>query len=137
MEALNNKFGLKLKWFTGLGNANWLMSQDIDADNIVEMDWYDQTKLMHYEDRDESEYDEADDENNSDDDTEERDKANVRIEDKPHIDLIFSPAQHWSGRGVFDRNRSLWGGWIIISGEKRVYFAGDTGKWPFTGYTFI
>ncbi|MEZ5661810.1 MAG: MBL fold metallo-hydrolase [Burkholderiaceae bacterium] len=39
----------------------------------------------------------------------------------------FVPAQHWSGRSLTDRNRSLWGGWVIQDANTRVYFAGDTG----------
>jgi len=35
------------------------------------------------------------------------------------------PAQHFSGRTPWDRNRRLWSGWTI-SGSKRLYFAGDT-----------
>lgn len=41
------------------------------------------------------------------------------------------PAQHFSGRYVWDYNRSLWCGWCIKlekDGEtKKIYFAGDTG----------
>ncbi len=38
------------------------------------------------------------------------------------------PAQHFSGRGLFDRNRTLWMGCIIdFPKAKRLYFAGDTG----------
>ncbi|HVX00117.1 MAG TPA: MBL fold metallo-hydrolase, partial [Candidatus Babeliaceae bacterium] len=29
------------------------------------------------------------------------------------ITLTFLPALHWSQRGVFDRNRSLWGSWMV------------------------
>ncbi len=36
------------------------------------------------------------------------------------------PAQHFSGRGLFDRNRRLWGGWTVAGRSKRLYFAGDT-----------
>lgn len=39
----------------------------------------------------------------------------------------FVPAQHWSGRTAADRNRSLWGGFVVEAGRRRVYFAGDTG----------
>lgn len=41
--------------------------------------------------------------------------------------LIYVPAQHFSGRGLFDRMRSLWGGYVIQSKNKQIYFAGDTG----------
>ena len=44
-------------------------------------------------------------------------------------DLIFTftPVQHWSARGLFDRNESLWGGWFIKSNDYSLYHAGDTG----------
>lgn len=37
------------------------------------------------------------------------------------------PAQHWSQRGIFDRNQSLWCGWIMQAAESFTYFSGDTG----------
>jgi L-ascorbate metabolism protein UlaG (beta-lactamase superfamily) len=37
------------------------------------------------------------------------------------------PAQHFSARGLFDRQKCLWGGYMIESRGCRVYFAGDTG----------
>jgi L-ascorbate metabolism protein UlaG (beta-lactamase superfamily) len=36
------------------------------------------------------------------------------------------PALHFSSRGLFDRNRTLWCGYVIESQERLVYFAGDT-----------
>ena len=35
--------------------------------------------------------------------------------------------KHWSARGLFDRNDSLWGGWFINSNDFAIYHAGDTG----------
>lgn len=40
------------------------------------------------------------------------------------------PAQHFSGRGVGDRNRSLWSGWVVEAAPGNLYFAGDTGYAP-------
>ena len=37
------------------------------------------------------------------------------------------PAQHFSARGISDRNRNLWGGFVIAGPSGNVYFAGDTG----------
>ncbi len=37
------------------------------------------------------------------------------------------PAQHFSGRGVRDRNSTQWCGWVIDFDDFRLYFAGDTG----------
>ena len=41
--------------------------------------------------------------------------------------FTFTPVQHWSARGLFDRNESLWGGWFIKSADYSLYHAGDTG----------
>jgi len=38
-----------------------------------------------------------------------------------------TPARHFSGRGLTDRNRTLWASWYIESPEHRIYFGGDTG----------
>lgn len=41
--------------------------------------------------------------------------------------VSFLPAQHWSARGLFDRNMSLWGSFGVRSRGGRFYFGGDTG----------
>lgn len=49
------------------------------------------------------------------------------------ITFTAVPARHWSNRGIFDTNKSLWCGWVIQSNvtdkkqSKTVYFMGDTG----------
>lgn len=43
--------------------------------------------------------------------------------------VTMTPAQHWSTRGPGNRNRTLWGGFIVAVGELQIYFAGDTGYW--------
>ena len=41
-----------------------------------------------------------------------------------------TPAQHFSGRYPWNRNATLWCGWVIEIGGHRVFFAGDTGLHP-------
>jgi len=36
------------------------------------------------------------------------------------------PARHFSGRGLTDRNRRLWAGFVVAGRERSVYHAGDT-----------
>ncbi|KAK7001493.1 Zn-dependent hydrolase oxidoreductase family [Favolaschia claudopus] len=59
------------------------------------------------------------------------------------FDITFTPGQHFTGRGLRDRFKSLWGGWVVESSPSpqtsssssaenttppaRIYFGGDTG----------
>lgn len=43
------------------------------------------------------------------------------------VELMLTPVQHWSGRGLHDRMRTLWGGWAVLAPQARVFFSGDTG----------
>jgi L-ascorbate metabolism protein UlaG (beta-lactamase superfamily) len=47
-----------------------------------------------------------------------------------NISCTFLPAVHWTQRGLFDRNRSLWGSWMIEVAGVTVYFGGDTAFGP-------
>ncbi|MCK5032730.1 MAG: MBL fold metallo-hydrolase [Calditrichia bacterium] len=46
------------------------------------------------------------------------------------INFACVPAQHFSNRSMFDRNKTLWSGWVIKGSEQTIYFAGDTGYFP-------
>lgn len=45
--------------------------------------------------------------------------------------VVFVPARHNSGRGLLDKNKTLWGGFVIESSVGNIYFAGDTGYGDF------
>jgi L-ascorbate metabolism protein UlaG (beta-lactamase superfamily) len=45
--------------------------------------------------------------------------------------VTYVPAQHFSARGLYDRNVSLWGGFVVEAGNAVVYFAGDSGYSPY------
>ena len=38
-----------------------------------------------------------------------------------------APAQHFSGRGLRDRNQTLWSSWVITTERRKLFFSGDTG----------
>lgn len=44
------------------------------------------------------------------------------------IAATYVPAEHFSARGPFDRNATLWGGFVLETPVGRIYFAGDTGN---------
>ncbi|WP_199102905.1 MBL fold metallo-hydrolase [Aquitalea sp. ASV11] len=43
------------------------------------------------------------------------------------LHITATPAQHFSGRGLRDGNRTLWASWVIGSSQSRVFFSGDSG----------
>lgn len=45
----------------------------------------------------------------------------------PDQTITMMQAQHWSARGIADRNRALWGGFLVRAGGLKIFFAGDTG----------
>ncbi|NRB11559.1 MAG: MBL fold metallo-hydrolase [Rickettsiaceae bacterium] len=49
----------------------------------------------------------------------------VKINDLVNIHL--DPMQHWSARGLFDRNKALWAAFTIETIDGNIYFIGDSG----------
>ena len=43
------------------------------------------------------------------------------------VRLVATPARHFSGRTLGDRDRTLWCGWAFVGAERRVYATGDGG----------
>ncbi len=46
------------------------------------------------------------------------------------LGLVFTPARHFSGRGLTDRNATLWGSWVVQGKQDTLYFSGDSGYGP-------
>jgi L-ascorbate metabolism protein UlaG (beta-lactamase superfamily) len=43
------------------------------------------------------------------------------------IGITYTPSRHFSGRGMSDRSKSLWGGWAFQSNTHNIWFSGDGG----------
>ena len=43
------------------------------------------------------------------------------------VDVVLTPAQHWSGRTLADRMATLWGGFAVFAPDLHLFFSGDTG----------
>lgn len=43
------------------------------------------------------------------------------------VTFTLTPTQHWSRRGPFDTNETLWGSWAVVFNDFKFWFAGDTG----------
>ena len=48
-----------------------------------------------------------------------------------HLDskliIAATPSQHFSGRGLFDKNITLWASWVIKTDNHSIFFSGDSG----------
>jgi len=42
------------------------------------------------------------------------------------VDVVFTPTKHWTGRSIFDRNKCLWGSFVVSSAQGRFFFGGDS-----------
>ncbi|KAL1924270.1 uncharacterized protein VTP21DRAFT_7305 [Calcarisporiella thermophila] len=53
----------------------------------------------------------------------------VQLDYNRQIVVTCTPCQHFTGRGIFDRNKTLWASWCVYSPKTsgKIYFAGDTG----------
>ncbi|MGL1888872.1 MAG: MBL fold metallo-hydrolase [Reichenbachiella sp.] len=45
------------------------------------------------------------------------------------LNFVFTPSRHFSGRGLGDNSKTLWGSWVI-KGENNIFFSGDGGYGP-------
>ncbi len=43
------------------------------------------------------------------------------------LTVACTPARHYSGRNVTDKNRTLWASWVLTNGDHQVYVSGGTG----------
>lgn len=81
------------KFLVPLKLKDWFISLGVEADRVVEFDWWDQQTFGG-------------------------------------LTVTATPSQHWSARGLFDRNKTLWAAWHIDIAGYTVWFAGDTGYNP-------
>ncbi|NQV51287.1 MAG: MBL fold metallo-hydrolase, partial [Candidatus Marinimicrobia bacterium] len=44
-----------------------------------------------------------------------------------NLTIVSTPAQHFSGRGLSDRNKTLWTSYVITTKQHNIYFSGDSG----------
>lgn len=43
------------------------------------------------------------------------------------LELVLTPARHFSGRSLTDQNTTLWGSWVIRTNNTAVFYSGDSG----------
>ena len=81
------------QFFVPIGVGSHLERWGIQADHIVELDWWEKVEWNG-------------------------------------LTLACTPARHFSGRSLNDRNASLWCSWCILGETSRIFFSGDSGYGP-------
>ncbi len=82
------------KYFVPLGVKRWFVRKGIDAERVIEMDWWDEEVLTVGEES---------------------------------VTITATPSQHFSGRTLTDRNKTLWAAWNVAWSDFTTWFGGDTG----------
>jgi L-ascorbate metabolism protein UlaG (beta-lactamase superfamily) len=80
------------RFITSLGVGAHLQAFGVAAENITELDWWENTRIAGSE-----------------------------------VEVTAAPSQHFSGRGLKDRNATLWSSLVVRGPKHRVFFSGDTG----------
>lgn len=91
IQALASKVKV---FFVPLGVGPHLERWGVPAENIQELDWWEDIPLAE------------------------------------NLQLIATPARHFSGRGISDRNRTLWTSYVLKSKRHALYLGGDSGYGP-------
>jgi L-ascorbate metabolism protein UlaG (beta-lactamase superfamily) len=52
-----------------------------------------------------------------------------RLDFSDRVRVHVVPVYHWSRRRLFDRNKALWGGFVVETPGGNIYYGGDTGLW--------
>lgn len=98
VRTLANQAGGAPLFLVPLGVRSWL--EQLGITRAVELDWWD--GYAHA-------------------------GADCRPAARRSVEFQLTPAQHWSGRSLRDRNKTLWGGWAVLGADFHWYFTGDTG----------
>ena len=95
------EIGDKALWLVPLG-VKALLENDYNITNCIEMNWWDSHNIPS------------------------KLTENPSLAQAEGIDISFTPAKHWTARGLFDRNTCLWGSFAVKSKQISVFFGGDT-----------
>lgn len=63
------------------------------------------------------------------------DSLKIEVDGRSSLIIHCTPAQHFSGRGLNDRDETLWSSWAVLGKNMRFYYGGDTGY--FEGFKLI
>ena len=87
------------RWVCPLGVGARLAGWGVAASRITELDWWGETRIG----------------------------GDARIDGRGALRVVCTPARHFSGRGLRDRDTTLWSGWALVGAGHRALVGGDGG----------
>jgi N-acyl-phosphatidylethanolamine-hydrolysing phospholipase D len=104
-------------FFVPLGNEKWF--HDCGVRNVTELDWWEEREITLSSSSSKT----------SPSATTVQDPVSDNNATSQDIKALITclPCQHTSARTPFDKSRTLWASWAISSGDKKIWFGGDTG----------
>ena len=109
VKALAAQAGGSPRFVVPLGLAGWFKARGIS--DVVELDWWESHAFTHA----------------AGGARKAGPAAALRPNPEPALELMLTPAQHWSSRGLHDRLKTLWGGFAMLSPDFHCFYSGDTG----------
>ena len=99
------RYGENLHWYVPSGSKSWFENVGIPSHQIHDMNWW-QTKVMPI--------------SQGQPQNEDQSEENIAR-------IIYTPANHFSRRTLFDDKKALWGSWVVIGSRgSKFWFGGDT-----------
>jgi hypothetical protein len=100
-----------IHFFAPLGNKSWFMSNiGCKSHQVTEMDWWETRNLTLKQNGESSSSPDSD----------------PSLVKEDGLKVTATPCQHFTGRGIFDRNDTLWASWSVEGTRGgKVWFAGE------------
>jgi len=109
-----------------LGLGDWMRANNGTEATVIELDWWEDYVLplpFSVQAKEQKKEAASDEEEPSEKDV----GQGLRTS---QLRIIATPCQHWSNRGLLDKNKSLWCSFAILGEKHKIFFAGDTGYCP-------
>lgn len=106
-------------FFVPLRNKKWFLESGFTADQVTELDWWEERDIKLAPAGKQGLIVSADTKSSLEDTSGSAAAIVARIS--------CLPCQHTSARTAFDKGHTLWASWSVESGDKKIWFGGDTG----------
>jgi L-ascorbate metabolism protein UlaG (beta-lactamase superfamily) len=112
-------------WIVPMGMKKWLIDHiGINTSEITELSWWDSVKAKFSLNNEISIHSTTD---TSKEDSSKISSSSTSTSSNPkQTTVTVVPALHWTQRGIMDKCKVLWCGFVVETPKRKIYFSGDT-----------